>query len=328
VGQLTGLPLAGAGSGLLPPRIVLETSGGPPLRAPLPPAAGAASGITPLLVADAVFPLTLAGGGAGSLGTVVRLGLLPPPQPPYPAWQRDTQDWAVRQERQRHAQALWEYGELVMFALLWHTADYQAGLCTRCPRCFTGNSTAESQIAAAYAQGNQAGCPVCFNSSYADWEGVGWRAIIVRPAIFTDTDRDEQRTARGVMRPAGVSIESTPDFRVRPQGDYCLRSDGTRWYLRVPRRSTLRTGFATPWQQAENVGYNLMNASLEDLVSPAYLIPPAQQRLAQVLGTYTRLPADYSWAESIRGPLIPEEAPPPAALGEPQPPVSFPLAAP
>jgi hypothetical protein len=104
-----------------------------------------------------------------------------------------------------------------------------------------------------------------------------------------------------------------------------FRSDGRRYQLAVPARVTLRTGFATPWQATAGVSYNLMNATLEDPeASVAYIIPPDMATLGRVLGTYTRLPASYAWAEQVNGPLIPEESPSPAASGRYQPPVLFP----
>ena len=258
----------------------------------------------------------------------------PPPPQPLPAWGRDIEGWAIARELQTHAQALWQYGELAYFALMWHIQDFTAGLVPRCYRCWQGDNdlagaqSPEQQIAAAYGQGNQYSCPVCYNSTFAAPQGSspvpGVRALIVRPGIFDDFDRDQHRTSRGVFGQAAIGVESTPDFRVR-NGDYCFRGDGNRFQLQVPRRITLRTGFALPWQGAAAITYNFARMSLEDPLTAAYLIPPDEAHLAQLLGTYTRVPANYDWAEVVNGPLIPEE-PPPAASGQPQGPVHFPLA--
>jgi hypothetical protein len=246
--------------------------------------------------------------------TATRLLALPPlPDPPrlQPAWQRDVQRWAISEERRRHVQALWQFGELAVFCLLWTAADNAAGLVGRCLRCFAspaGSLAVEDRISASYGQGNQYACTDCFGTQF---EG-GFRALIVRPAIFNDMDKGQTRTSKGVVQPGTLGIETTPDFRVRP-GDYCFRSDGDRFQLRQPKRTTLRTGFATPWQADAAIDYNQLNAALEDPASVAYQIPPDAPRLAQVLGTYTRVPADFSWFEIIRAPLIPSETPPPAA---------------
>jgi hypothetical protein len=250
--------------------------------------------------------------------TASRLLALPPlPNPPrlQPSWQRDVQRWAISEERRRHVQALWQYGELAVFCLMWTAADNAAGLVARCQRCFANPSlNVEDRIAASYGQGNQYACTDCFGTQF---EG-GYRALIVRPAIFNDMDKGQTKSSKCVVQPGTLGIETTPDFRVRP-GDYCFRSDGDRFQLRQPKRTTLRTGFATPWQQDAAIDYNQLNAALEDPASVAYQIPPAQAELAQVLGTYTRLPADFSWFEVIRAPLIPSESPPPAASARPQP---------
>jgi hypothetical protein len=224
--------------------------------------------------------------GAGSLGAVASI-VPPSPRtaPVQPLWTRDPQAWAITQERMRHEQAMWMLGELSMFALMWHIQDFEAGLVGRCLTCYV----AEGSVAAAYGQGNQYRCPDCFGTTF---EG-GWRAIIIRPALFRDMDKDQQRSARGVVNQAQTSIESTADFRVRT-GDYAFRQTGDRFYLRVPRRTTLRTGFATPYQSEAAIDYVHASATVEDPVSPAYMIFPDAERLISVLQLPGRLPGDVS----------------------------------
>jgi hypothetical protein len=269
--------------------------------------------------------------------TVFNPPLAPHPPRMQPAWERDVQHFAVTQERQRHAQALWQYGELVMFCLLWRPADIDAGLARRCTRCYVpgqvipltpalpdSSAAAEAQISAAYGQGSQYRCTLCYGTQIIaaqPAEVPGVRALLVRPAILTDTDQNQQRTAKGVVNPGSVGIQATPDFRAHTL-DYMFRGDGRRYQLSVPGRVTLRTGFASPWQQAAGIAYNLLNATLENRkASVAYVIPPADQLLEQALGTYTRIPAGYAWIEEINGPLIPGETPPPAASGRYQAPI-------
>jgi hypothetical protein len=262
-----------------------------------------------------------------------------------PAWQRDVQRFAIVQERQRHAQALWQYGELAVFALLWRPEDIGPGLAQRCTRCWNPSAViaglppdtvppagyytipgVEDQISAAYGQGNQYRCTLCYGTQLIAAGQVkvpGVRALLVRPAVLTDTDQNQQRTAKGTVNTGSVSVQSTPDFRVNTL-DYFFRSDGRRYQLQVPARTTLRTGFGSPWQASAAISYNLANASLEDpKASVAYIIPPLKGELERVLGTYTRIPADYAWIEQVNGPLIPGEDPPPAASGLYQPPVSL-----
>jgi hypothetical protein len=338
MGDVTAIlpPPGGGGSGT-PLQVILQTTPAPQLRAILHTPGGAAGAVPPKILAGTWTPLPPAGGAAGPPPPLILFGLPAPPAQPLPAWQRDVEGWAIARELQVHVQSLWQYGELAYFALMWHVQDFLLGLVPRCWRCWKGDPDgslqgAEQQIAAAYGQGNQYACPVCFNSTFALPEGSsalpGIRALIIRPALFDDYDRNQQRQPRGVFNPASLGIESTPDFRVR-NGDYIFRADGTRWQLKVPHRVTLRTGFANPWQGAAAITYNFAQAALEDPVAVAYQIPPPTEKLAEVmnfiLGTYTRVPVDYGWAEVVNGPLIPGEDPAPAASGEPQPPVAFPL---
>jgi hypothetical protein len=318
------VPAAGAGA-FLPPAVIFESAHPfPPLRLRPVPAAGGGAFLPAPCIFGLRLPAVPAAGSGAMLPAAFIFALPLPPQPPRPAWQRDVQSWAIAQERQRHVQALWQYGELAVFALMWTVEDEQAGLAARCRRCVLNTASqgqaAESQIAGAYGQGSQFLCPDCFGTQF---EG-GFRAMIVRPAVVSDVDPDQQFTRRGVTRPAATTIETTPDFRVRA-GDYCFRADNSRYRLRVPRRVTLRTGFASPWQASAAIDYNLLQAAREDLTSAAYIIPPDAATLATVLGAYTRLPVDFSWFEIIRAPLIPEEAPPPAASGRLQPDVTYPL---
>lgn len=214
---------------------------------------------------------------------------------------RARQDWAVATERQRNAQALYMVGESCFFALMWHQEDFQAGLVARCLTCYAGDPAA-----AAYGQSSQNDCPDCYGTTY---EG-GYKALIIRPAVFGDTDEGETRTNRGVARGGDLDVESTPDFRVR-SGDYVIRSSGERYYLRVPDRITARTGFGPPYQSSAAIGYNHARASDEDPSSPAYLIPPSAAALPRILNAplaadrFDGTLPDFSAYEIVRAPLIP-----------------------
>lgn len=214
---------------------------------------------------------------------------------------RARQDWAVATERQRNLQALYLVGEWCMFALMWHLEDFQAALVTRCSTCYTADPAAQ-----AYGQSNQNNCSNCYGTTF---EG-GYKALIIRPAIFSDTDEGEAHTSRGIARSGALDVESTPDFRVR-SADYVFRGSGERYYLRVPDRITARTGFAPPYQSSTAIGYNHARAADEDPASPVYLIPPNSADLATILttplapGVFDGVPPDFSAFEVIRAPLIP-----------------------
>lgn len=226
----------------------------------------------------------------------------PPPGDVQPYYVRDRQGWGVEQERQRHEQALYQIGEYAIFALMWHLKEFQAGLVGRCLRCTGTPGSKQSIIQDVYKQPTQNRCPDCFGTTY---EG-GYRALIVRPAIFSDTDESERQQARGVVNPEDLTVESTTDFRVR-DGDYIFRGDGDRFQLRAPTRIQLRTGFGQTNQTNSAIGYNHARAAYEDPnASVAYDMPPSNDDIADILYRGRFAPADFSDVEVIRGPLIPE----------------------
>lgn len=222
-----------------------------------------------------------------------------PPAPvsanPERLYTRQKQNWAVEQERARHEQALYLAGENVLFCLLWTARDHDAGLVGLCSVC------AADKIAKAYGQPARNKCPSCFGTRF---EG-GYRALIVRPAIFTDADDSQSFTARGVVAPQEVHMETTSDFRVH-SGDYAMRATGERMQLRAPQRSTLRTGFGTPHQGTEGTAYNLSRAAVEDADSVAYTIPPTDiNDLVAILSRSGPAPVSFADVEVLRAPLIP-----------------------
>lgn len=213
-----------------------------------------------------------------------------------PYYIRETQPWAIEQERRRHNQALWYVGENTFFVLMFHLEDFEAGLVNRCPTCYES----QGMLAEVYQQSNEYKCQHCFGTTF---EG-GFKAIIVRPAIFSDADESETKHSRGVVQPNDLTIDSTPDFRVRT-GDYCFRATGERYFLRVPERITLRTGFGLPTQAQTAIAYNHANAAVEDTDSVAYSIPPSNVETEQILLMMSRIPRDWGTYEVIRAPLIP-----------------------
>lgn len=207
---------------------------------------------------------------------------------------RGQQNWAVDQERQRHEQALWMMGEATLFCLMWTARDYDAGLVGLCTTC------ASDRISKAYGQATRNKCPDCFGTRFQG----GYRALIVRPAIFTDADDGQSFTARGVVSPQEVQMETTGDFRVHG-GDYAMRATGERLQLRTPQRTTLRTGYGTPHQWHDGTAYSLARAAVEDEDSVAYTIPPNAEDLVAILTRPGTTPPSWSDIEVIRAPLIP-----------------------
>lgn len=207
---------------------------------------------------------------------------------------RERKDWAVQNERFRHDQALLMMGEPAMFVLMWKVEDWKFGYVRRCPRCYKDGTGAD-----VYDQPTINKCPMCFGTTF---EG-GVRAKIIRPTLFGDVDDQEQLSERGTTYPQHVSVESTSDFRFRA-GDFIFRADGSRWQLGNPTRITLRTGYGHPSQGRDSFAYIQAQASLQDKTNVAWIIPPSQDDLMQMLTPSERWP--ISQQDLINGPLIPE----------------------
>lgn len=209
---------------------------------------------------------------------------------------REKKDYAVTQEIYRHNQALYSMGELSMFAMLWRVEDFKKGYVRRCPRCYNGDLSAAAD---AYNQSTINRCPMCYGTTF---EG-GLRAKIIRPALFTDVDDQENTGERGTTYPERLTVETVSDFRFRP-GDFVFRRDGSRYQLAAPTRVQLRTGFDHPSQADTSIGYAPTLASLEDQTSVAWLIPPNQSDLQSLLTPSERYPT--SQLDIINGPLVPD----------------------
>lgn len=221
-----------------------------------------------------------------------------------PHWLPDVQNWAIDQERQRHLDAVYAYGEYAVFVLMWRVQDFEAGLVGRCKRCYLS----QGKIAEVYGQGKQNKCPDCFGTTF---EG-GYRARIIRPALW-DHDSTEQHgpRPRGDTFQANARVQTTDDFNLNTD-DYVFRADGTRWQIAKTDWDLLHTGFGFPDQFGTLVGWNLTSVNLEDESSVAYLIPPTPDDVEDILTLPqrfpTRYPMDFSQYEDIRGPL--DVAPP------------------
>lgn len=225
---------------------------------------------------------------------------VPAPVQPRPYYVRDTQSWVVEQERQRHDEALYYVGEYSVIVLMWHTVDFETGLVGRCKTCFSTGNNVNDRIAAVYKQPTTNRCPDCYGTTY---EG-GFRARIVRPVIFADTDETERQDRRGSVHPDSVSAETTWDFRAY-QGDYVFRSDGTRWRVtNQPQRTTVRTGFGHPSQAAASLGYTRMSLGYEEPTTVAYTIAPLNNSIAAVLNVGGHSPVSFAGTEKINGPLV------------------------
>lgn len=229
--------------------------------------------------------------------------LTPPPSPgstlPYPArtsqWLGPTQDWAHASVRDSHVQALNQMGEYSFFVLLWRIQDFKANLVARCSVCYVGDRAAQ-----VYEQSNDERCPSCFGTTFE----AGYKAKIVRPAIWTDDTPDTIESRRGVLNTdTSKSIETTEDFDFH-HGDYILRADGKRYQGQELSTTWLHADFS-PQDQARMMAGNIPKVVLEDPSSVSYLIPPTDpDDLTSILATNVHYPPDFTSVEDVRGPLV------------------------
>ena len=220
----------------------------------------------------------------------------PPPQSheaANPHWIADPHLWEVEQERWRHTDALFRFGEYTMFVLMWRIQDFEAGLVDRCPTCYV----AYGEVADAYGQPAKRLCPDCYGTTF---EG-GYRAKIVRPAIWDLGAELNQRTPRGELTVNAAQIQSTPDFRMKVE-DYAFRGDGKRWQIKTIGVNRLNTGFYTVTDPNSLLAYNVGQAALEDPSSVAYIIQPDETSLMATLDIKAayRTPEDFSLIDDLR----------------------------
>lgn len=226
-------------------------------------------------------------------GPIVPASTPPPGKLP---WLRDQENWAMTTLAREHNDALYQWGEYSMFVLLWSARDFDAGLVERCPVCYV----AYGKIAEAYGQTAKSDCPDCYGTTF---EG-GHRAKIIRPALWADTDeQDEIEQRRGTHVTDRATIQSTTDFVLRNR-DLVFRADGTRWQVSAPDAESVTTGFHTKGHKDSSVGLTSATVTREDEASVAYDIPPTTPQLIATLDVaYQRRPT-YVWPEEeIVGPL-------------------------
>lgn len=174
------------------------------------------------------------------------------------------QPWATAQVDKSHEEALYGYGELCLYTLMWRPQDHEDGLVQRCSTCWGG---ARSRQAEAFRQPTTRECPDCFGTTF---DG-GFRAQIVRPTLFADRNHEISEEARGYITSDTLQVETTGDFTMN-KGDFLFRFDNDRYQMEQKREVILRAGFAPP-VNTESFG-GTTTAHLEDETSVAFKIPP------------------------------------------------------
>lgn len=211
------------------------------------------------------------------------------------------QPWASDLVESSHAEALYAFGEYVIFTLMWRPKDFEMGLVGRCQTCFVG---AASRQAAAFQQPTKRECPDCYGTTY---EG-GFRAQIIRPAILADRNQEVSEENRGVVVTDTIQMETTSDFRLH-KGDYVFRGDNTRFQTEEKNEAVVRTGFGAPLTSDSSAGTT--TAHREETTSVAFLIPPVNPQVLLALIGVRGGPVvpDLDAYSTIRpnGYLLPEE---------------------
>lgn len=171
--------------------------------------------------------------------------------------------YAVDTERLRHDDAVLWYGEMSCFVLWWSAEDHAAGLVDRCPVCFTP----WGEITEVYQQAPKMKCDACYGTTF---EG-GFRALLYRPAIWSQRRDSEEVGRRGLALTESATIQPTTDFQMR-DNDLVIRSDNSRWRIEMPTQSEISTGFGV------QTGFNTavigpVAARKEDATSVVYTVP-------------------------------------------------------
>lgn len=189
--------------------------------------------------------------------------------------------WAGNLVQAQHEEALYAFGELAIFTMMWRPIDFENGLVGHCTVCYDGPSARQ---AAAFKQPTRKECPDCFGTTY---EG-GYRAQIIRPTIIADRTAEMTDVPRGTVTIDTLSFETTSDF-VLHKGDYLFRFDNTRFQCEEKAEAVIRDGFGPPVSDESFAGPS--TAHLEDQTSVAYLIPPldpvAIQTVLGIPGPFT-----------------------------------------
>lgn len=231
-----------------------------------------------------------------------------------PFWQPVSQGWASDQISVAHSEALYRVGEYAMFVLMWNVGDFKAGLVGRCPICFGDPSSVAGRITAAYKQPTKERCVdildpagnVITRGCYGTTFEGGYRAKIIRPAIFTDSDPETTFGGKGEFVKDSMTLETTTDF-FSHDGDYVFRANGSRLRCQEMNQLVLRSGFGSPGLPTQALGGVIPAAVREETSSVAFSIPPTSAKLTLLLnglpaGRHT--PADLAVQDDLRGPLI------------------------
>jgi hypothetical protein len=206
---------------------------------------------------------------------------------------RQSQNWAVLNERRVQNEVLYRFGEYSIFVMMWDLSDFEKGYVRRCSKCYV----AYGKVAEAYKQAANNNCTDCFGTTF---EG-GYRAKVVRPTIWVYTKDDEDPGRRGVVDQTGTTLQTTSDIRLH-DNDFIFRADGTRWEIQQSNSLPIHTGFGR--YANEQLLANLsIQANKLNTTDTGFLIGPDTPTVIAALNVVSFAPSNFSAIEDIRGPL-------------------------
>jgi hypothetical protein len=195
----------------------------------------------------------------------------------------DAKHWELENERFRHDQALYRYGEYAIFVTMWTMQDFEAGLVARCSTCYQPQGALEGT----WQQPAYFKCPNCLGTSFQG----GYKAILVRPSLWQWNEPTLSMVQRGVINTNTATVQSTSDFRLQPK-DYIIRGDGSRWQSQEVSGDHLDTGFGTQSGIWNATAFIYSNVTREDESSPIYLLPITEDYIQESIPQYySREPA-------------------------------------
>ena len=195
------------------------------------------------------------------------------PSQPYHA--ALAQPWVTHTISAQHEEALYLFGELALFTLMWRPVDFEQGRVDHCSVCYSG---AESRYAEAFDQPTKRECLQCFGTTF---DG-GFRAQIIRPSIWADRNSEVSEGPRGVVTNDTIRVETTGGFTLH-KDDYVFRADNTRFQVEEKNEDVPRDGFGTPPKADSAAGSTSVH--MEETTSVAFRIPPTSSTaLRSLLG--------------------------------------------
>jgi hypothetical protein len=209
----------------------------------------------------------------------------------------DANRYDVQQERQRHIEALYRYGEYAMFVLMWNLRDFEKGLVARCSTCHGVSNSVQDRIADVYQQAQQDRCPNCLGTTF---EG-GWKAKIVRPSLWDFGEDVDAEGRRGITISAQASVQSTHDFQMH-SGDGIMRGDGVRWVVQGISTHHIRVGYEVPLSTRNIIAFNFGNVVRANETDAIYDVEPKNSEdLIEMLDIHRpRTPVDFSSHDEFR----------------------------